>query len=243
MQSAASPRDNSWAPAAPYIIPYAVFALFTLAADSLPPAWRSALYAAKVLAVGAALWHYRGVYTEIKPRLSAAVIPAAVVGILVIVAWIGLDPFYPQSSPEWSALRQGGWGALAHSDKLAGAFDPFMPGELLPPAVAIAFRLIGAVLIVPIFEELFWRSWLIRFLIKDDFHSVPMGAFTWLSFTVTVLAFGLTHHEWLAAVLCGVAFNAILYWRKDIFLCIIAHAVANAALAAWVLTHSAWQFW
>jgi len=55
--------------------------------------------------------------------------------------------------------------------------------------------------------------------------------------------FGLSHHEWLAGVICGVAFNLLLYWRKDLFQCIVAHAAANLALAVWVLTREAWHFW
>jgi hypothetical protein len=53
----------------------------------------------------------------------------------------------------------------------------------------------------------------------------------------------LTHHEWLAAMVCSAAFNWILYWKKDIWACIVAHAVANLALAVWVITTGQWQFW
>jgi hypothetical protein len=70
-----------------------------------------------------------------------------------------------------------------------------------------------------------------------------MGTFTWLSFAGTLAFMGLTHHEWLAAVICSAAFNGLLYWRKDLFLCVLAHAAANLALAVWVLTNGAWAFW
>lgn len=231
------------AEALPYVVPYAAFGVLTMAADYLPEAWRSAIYLVKVLVVGYLLWHYRRSYTEVSVRWSSPLVVAALVGVLVIVAWVGLDPYYPQSGDEWKTLQQTGLQRFEHADKLASAFDPFAEGSLVPPPVALLFRLLGAVLLVPVFEELFWRSWLIRFLVKDNFAAVPIGRFTWLSFAATVAFFGLTHHEWLAALLCGAAFNLLLYWRRDLFTCIVAHAVANAALAAWVLLQGAWQFW
>ncbi len=98
-------------------------------------------------------------------------------------------------------------------------------------------------IVVPLTEELFWRAFLIRWLIKEDFKSVPVGAFTWLSFAVTVGLFGAEHTEWLAGLICGVLYNGLYYKRKDVFSCVVAHAVSNAALAAWVLSRGDWKFW
>ena len=242
MQDRPEPGRRGLRLALPYILPYAAFALLTWAAGALPQ-WQALLYVIKVLVVAALLWRYRGEYRELVFRLTPAAIPAALVGIAVIVVWIGLDPYYPQSTDEWSAVWSEGFQRFAHEEKAARGFNPHDAGALIPPAVALAFRLIGAVLLVPLFEELFWRSWLIRWLISDNFRTVPMGAFTWMSFGVTVVLFGVTHHEWLAGILCGAAFNGLLYWKRDLFLCVIAHAMANAALAAWVLTQGAWRFW
>ena len=228
--------------ALPYVAPYAIFMVLTFAAD-YAPAWRSVIYIAKVLAVAGALWYYRRAYTELRPRVSVATLAAAGVGVLVIVAWVGLDPYYPQSGDEWRALISEGPQRFEHASKVQGQFDPTAEGQAVPPLVAIVFRLIGAVLLVPVFEELFVRSWLIRFVVNDNFRKVPVGTFTWASFAVTVGLFGIAHHEWLAGIICGAAFNLILYWSKDVFQCIVAHAVANLALAVWVLTQGAWMFW
>lgn len=238
----AAPREpDPLTQALPYVVPYAVFGLLTMAADYLPD-WQSMLYIVKVFALAATLWHYRRAYTELRPRFGADSLVAVIMGVLVIVVWVGLDPYYPQSGEEWRQFGQG-TRVFEHADKAEGAFDPYEPGQMIPPMVAIVFRIIGAVLLVPIFEELLIRGWLIRFLVRDRFLAVPMGTFTWLSFAGTLAFMGLTHHEWLAAVICSAAFNGLLYWRKDLFLCVLAHAAANLALAVWVLTNGAWAFW
>jgi CAAX prenyl protease-like protein len=234
---------SALADAVPYVAPYVVFAAFTWAADKLPGEWRSAVYLAKVLVVGGLLWVFRRAYTELRVRWGPGVLGAVVVGVGVIVVWIGLDPYYPQAAGEWQAWRNGAFPRFEHLEKMAGAFNPFAAGGVLPGTLAAVVRILGAVVVVPVFEELFWRSWLMRFLIRDDFRSVPPGSFTWTSFAVTAGVFGVTHHEWLAGIICGVAFGWLMVWRRDLFTCVVAHAVANAALAAYVLATGAWQFW
>lgn len=228
--------------ALPYLMPYAVFAVFTVVGGYWPQQ-QALVYAVKTIAVAAVLWHFRRSYTEVRAVWRPELLVAAAVGILVIVAWVGLDPWYPQTPEQWQALRRGGLQPFDHADKLAGGFNPYREGALLPPPLAIAFRLFGAVVLVPIFEELFVRSWLIRVVVRGDFWHVPIGRFTWASFLVSTAVFSLTHREWLAGLICGVAFNLLLYWRKDLFVCIVAHAVANLALAGYVLTQQAWGFW
>ena len=107
----------------------------------------------------------------------------------------------------------------------------------------IFFRLLGAVIVVPIFEELFWRSFALRWLIDENFNSVPIGTFTWFSATAVILAFGFEHHRWLAGILAGVLYHALLYYKKDLSACVIAHAVTNLLLGIYVLSTQQWSFW
>jgi hypothetical protein len=99
------------------------------------------------------------------------------------------------------------------------------------------------VLVVPVMEELFWRAFLIRWLVKEDFKSVPVGTFTWPSFLITVALFGAEHNQWLAGLVCGALYNWLLYRTRSVWACVVAHAVSNAALAAWVLARGDWKFW
>ena len=173
------------------------------------------VYPVTTIAVGAALWAFRSRYDELRPSFSAL---AVVVGLAAIAIWIWIDPYYPKIGRAEPFDASGQW-----------AF--------------IGIRVIGAVVVVPLMEELFWRAFLIRWLVNEDFKRVPVGTFSWPSFAITVALFGVEHSEWLPGLICGAMYNWLLYKRKDLFSCVVAHAVSNAALAAWVLARGDWKFW
>lgn len=107
----------------------------------------------------------------------------------------------------------------------------------------IGVRLCGAVLVVPVMEELFWRSFLIRYLVKKEFMQVSIGKFTWFSFLATAVLFGLEHNLYLAGICAGILFNLVLYRTRSIFQCVLSHATANLALGIYVLNSGNWHFW
>jgi CAAX prenyl protease-like protein len=47
----------------------------------------------------------------------------------------------------------------------------------------------------------------------------------------------------LAGVMAGAAYNAVLYKTRSISQCVLAHAVTNCALALYVLATGQWRFW
>ena len=220
----------------PYVLPMGVYMAFLLVQSNANLLW---VYPLKTVAVAATLWWFRKSYTELSvsrepsptrrgsPQTSpgaasgdaADSVPLAiVVGLVAIAIWIGVDQFYPK---------------LSH----AAPFDP--SGRWL----FIGVRVVGAVAVVPVMEELFWRAFLIRWLVNPDFKSVPLGTFTWPSFAVTVALFGAEHNEWLAGLICGAVYNWLLYRTRSVRACVVAHATSNAALAAWVLARGDWKFW
>ena len=98
-------------------------------------------------------------------------------------------------------------------------------------------------LIVPPLEEVFFRSFLYRYLIRADFLSLPLGGFVWKPFVITSLVFGLEHREWLAGILCGFAYQGLVCWKRRLGDAISAHATTNFLLGLWVIGKGAWQFW
>ena len=185
------------------------------------------LYPVKAVVVAALLFHYRRAYTEVSLKdLTRLSVTAAVtlLGILVFILWINMD-----------------WALSA-----TGSPQGFNP-KLLPGAgmqiVMTAFRIAGAVLVVPLMEELFWRSFLIRYIVDPDFEKVPVGRFTWPSFLITVVLFGLEHHFVLAGMTAGILYSIILYRTRSLAQCILAHAVTNLALAIYVIASGKWHFW
>jgi hypothetical protein len=101
------------------------------------------------------------------------------------------------------------------------------------------------VIIVPLVEEIFWRGWLLRYLVHDDFRTVPFGTFTWKSFLISSGAFCLEHQfaDWPAAILTGALYNLVAYRTRSLAACVVAHAVTNAGLAIYILQTRQWGFW
>lgn len=192
---------------------------------ALSPSTLYYLYPLRVAVVALLLWLFRDHYRELRLRdLAAPARTAAVgaVGLATCVMWVLMD---------WSVKAPG------------HGFDP----TLLPPGgirtALTAARVAGAVLVVPLMEELFWRSFLLRYLVDPRFESVEPGRFTWGSFLATTILFGLEHDLLVAGMVAGAVYNAVLYQTRSLSHCVLAHAVTNLVLACYVLYTGRWYFW
>ena len=207
-----------------YIAPMAMFMLVT----TLEGVWSGAypwLYGLKVIVVSAMLGGFVRPWQEIRPGAKVTV-TAIAVGLVVFAEWILLDQWLPYS----------------HLGSRVG-YNPFvsLQGWILP--VFLAFRFYGLVIMVPIMEEIFWRSFLLRYLSVPDFKRIPVGTFTWGAFAIASILFGLLHSEWLVAILCAVIYTLLLKATKSLYACIIAHSTTNLALGIYILATSTWQYW
>ena len=149
------------------------------------------------------------------------------IGVLALLLWVA-----PQ---QW-------FGAAPRLD----GFDPEFFGPAgWPYAVNVGLRFLRLVVIVPFVEEIFWRGFLLRFFINEDFTKVPIGAFSWLSFGIVTAGFCFEHSapDWPAAILTGALFNFVAYRTKSLSSCVLVHAVTNALLGAYVLHTRQWGFW
>lgn len=185
------------------------------------------LYPVKAVTVGFLLFLFRKKYSELSFRdfidFPVTFISVAV-GLLVFALWIKMDWTFGTS-----AVPQG--------------FNPaLLPGQTTQVTMTL-FRIAGAVLVVPLMEELFWRSFLIRYLIDKNFDTVRLGTFTWGSFLFTVVLFGLEHNYILAGIMAGIIYNVLLYRTRSLAQCVLSHAVTNLALAIYVVMTGKWQFW
>ena len=100
------------------------------------------------------------------------------------------------------------------------------------------FRVVGSVLTVPLAEELAFRGYLTRRLIKAEYWSLPVGIFTWSSFLLSSALFGMLHGRWIAGTLSGMIFAIALYRRHELTDAVVAHATTNALIALFVLTRA-----
>lgn len=180
------------------------------------------LYPFKVSAVAVALWFFRGEYQELRVR-PTGMLPAVGLGLLVFALWINLDQGW---------LNLGG----------GAGYDPSSPdGE--PDWALIAFRLAGAALVVPLMEELFWRSFLMRWIERQDFLAIAPAAVGLRAILVSSLLFGAEHTLWFAGILAGLAYAWLYRHYENLWVPIAAHATTNLILGLWVLHTGAWQFW
>ena len=185
------------------------------------------IYGASVLGVGALLYHYWRDYGELARQNwpSAREIALSIaVGAVVFALWIRLDA-------PWMQL----------TEPTAGFLPVDLQGQLIWPLIALRF--IGAALIVPVMEELFWRSFLMRWIEQSSFAQVDPQRVGYKAILLSTFVFMLAHTLWLAAIVAGLAY-AWLYRRTGkLWTAVIAHAVTNALLGIWVVRTGQWQFW
>ncbi|MES2260801.1 MAG: CAAX prenyl protease-related protein [Pseudomonadota bacterium] len=218
------------APALARILPFAAYLFFLFAADMLARLDVEAqqlrwLYPCKIGAVLALLLFFRRSYPELawrgmRPRLAALAVAA---GLLVFALWISLD---------------AGWMKLGSSP----GFDPGDGAGGIDWTLA-ALRIGGAMLVVPVMEELFWRSFLLRWMASPDFQAVNPRQVGYRAFVVTVLLFGFEHDLWLAGIVAGAVYSLLYMRGGNLWAAILAHGVTNGVLGIWIVATGNWNYW
>jgi uncharacterized protein len=212
--------------------PFVLFMLLLAVRGSLPtdgsspvdPRW---IYGVTVLLVGALMvWFWRE-YGELSAQnlpTVKEVLLAIAVGVAVFVLWINLDA---------PILRLGDASAT---------FKPVdAQGQLDWPLIVV--RLVGAALLVPLMEELFWRSFLMRWIDRPQFETVVPQQVSVKAIVLSTFVFMLAHTLWLAAIIAGLAYALLFVRTGKLWVPVIAHAVTNGVLGVWVVMTGNWQFW
>ncbi len=217
-------------PALPRIAPFAVYILILILSSLLagddgipPPVWLYPLQIGLVAALLLVCWrHYDELHGSLHSILRGCA-AALLLGLLVFVAWINLDV---------AVLSMG--------------LTPSVPPRAADGGLIlwwVAVRLLGAALIVPLMEELFWRSFLMRWIVGADFQGINPASVGLRAVLVSSLVFGVEHQLWFAGFLAGCAY-AWLYMRSGkLWHAVLAHGITNLALGVWVLATGNWQFW
>lgn len=210
----------------PWILPFLVFMAVLVAQSAVTlPLWvRFALPTAAIAAFSLPL--LKGAPS--KPLQSIAL------GVAVFVIWVGPDYLFPS----WHHFILFDNGIVGH------------PTGNTPPAskddpIFLLVRIAISVLAVPVLEELFWRGWLMRWLIDaNDFTKVPLGTYAPGAFWITALLFASEHGAfWDVGLVTGIIYNWWMLRTRNLWDCILAHAVTNGVLAAYVVLAGQWQYW
>ncbi|APG28392.1 CAAX prenyl protease-related protein [Syntrophotalea acetylenivorans] len=233
MQQSASVKGQPTA-MLPYILPFALYLLLTQIPMKFP-AYYPWLYGVCVGLVGlATIYLLRGKGIV---QIHRNILPGLLVGIGGIFLWIVLCNLQLEAAimrhlPDWLQPQP------------RAAFNPFQDiSNPLGQWSFIATRILGMAVLVPFAEEIFWRGFLLRWVISPNWQKVEIGSYSLKSFCWVVLLFTLAHPEWLAAIAYCSLLNLLLYWKRDLWNCIVAHGVSNLILAIYVLATGAWQLW
>ena len=128
-----------------------------------------------------------------------------------------------------------------------GAREGFNPFEALDNPILLGLflvvRISALVLLVPVAEEIFWRGFLLRWVASRHWETEPIGRYTPGSFAVVTVLFALAHPEWIAAAVYSALMNGLLYRTRDLWSCVVAHAVSNLLLVLYILVTGSWSLW
>ena len=166
-------------------------------------------------------------------RLWPVGLSSVVIGVAVFFLWIAPDHLISGYRDLWP-FHNG----------IVGKASTSIPSESLLNPWVLGWRTVRAVVIVPIVEELFWRAWLMRWLIDRNFNRIPLGTYAPAAFWITAVLFAVEHGPyWDVGLLTGIIYNWWMIRTKSVADCILMHAVTNACLSAYVIATGQWQYW
>ena len=242
MSSPASPTSPLAAPEVPRVLPMLAYLLIPVLGASLVPHPDYWLYGVKVLVVSGLVWSLRARLPELKLSFSWV---AVLVGVLVAVLWEILPRYVPGLERLYQLALHFTTGRELPPVKPADAWTPLTVFRDTP-ALAYGFvvlRVLGRSLLVPLVEEVFYRSFVYRYIISPRFESIALATRHIPAWLATSAIFGLAHpDQWLAGFGCGLAYQWLVIRSGRLGDSILAHAITNGLLSAWVIYEGTWDF-
>lgn len=206
---------------AAYLMPFLAIVLVSSLTQAFTHGRFDYTYPIRVLAVAACVFAYRKAYRSLSWRCSWEAVAA---GVGVFALWIALDTTFDATANARFATALDGMGTTWAT-------------------LWLICRVIGAVVTVPIAEELAFRGYLSRRLVRAEFDEVPMGQFTWFSFVISSVVFGFLHGRFFAGTIAGMAYAFVVCRNKRLSDGIWAHGITNGLIAAYVLATGSWNMW
>ena len=207
------------------VVPFIIFVGLTALQGKLGPGSEYWVYSAKTVVGAILVWLMWPIVKEMRWAFSWE---AVGIGVFVAVFWVALDPITPK---------------FMKVEKLWNPHDFYGAGSAAAWGVII-FRILGSTIVVPHMEEVFYRSFLYRYIMKVDFLNVPLNQFDLRSFLITSILFGAAHgNQWLAGILCGFCYQWLVLRKNRLGDAMTAHAISNLLLGIYVAAKGQWQFW
>jgi CAAX prenyl protease-like protein len=211
-----------------YVAPFILFLALTSIEAFVPKHIYPYIYTVKIVLVGLVTWFFWPRMPQQARMPAPGLFLSTVLGVLLTVVWVVVD----QHTPHF---------------KFLGSREGYNPYNLKNDGLVFAFmgiRFFGLVCIVPFIEEVFYRGFLLHYVVApDNFERIPTGVLTNASVAINVIAFALTHPEWISAAIFAAAMCFLLYKTQDLRNCILAHAITNLLLGLFVVMTGQWKYW
>lgn len=215
--------------AVPYIAPFVTFMVLLMVQKQLAflGEWE---YAVRVALVFGSIAYFSRRVLDFKVRFPAG---SLAVGVGVFLLWIAPDTLFPGWRQHW-----------LFTNSLMGEVKISLSAEQLSSPLLLLFRTLSAAVMVPILEELFWRGWMLRWLVNNDFETLPMGTADRQSFWIVAVLFALEHGPfWEVGLVTGLIYNWWMTRTRSLGDLIFVHGVTNLVLSVYVIWTKNWQFW
>jgi len=194
------------------------------------------IYTAKIALCLAAIGFVLPGYRKFPLRVGPLAVPVGVVGVVI---WVGLCSL----NLEKNLLAAGGLDWLVGAGERSG-FNPFEQLQAYPLWAwgFLAIRFLGLVVVIALIEEFFLRGFVMRLVVAADWWNVPLGKVTTSALLVgTLLPMAMHPAELFAAA----AWFSLLTWlmvkTRNIWDCVVAHAVTNLLLGIYVVASGEWH--
>jgi CAAX prenyl protease-like protein len=215
--------DHGWWP---YLVPLFSFLLTLEVVKAFPESWGlTALLLKIAIPLGTFLYFLvGGRYPELRSYpggLGAGVLDVGI-GVAGAALWMAPYLWIESLRPE------------------EGGFDPNQLGAGLAPLV-LGLRVVGFGLVTPFVEELFVRSWLVRYVeVFDrnrDFRNIPIARYSWRGLLAVAIYFPISHVPWEAPVAIAWAVGTQLwfYHRGALMPLVVVHATTNLSIFLFVV--------
>ena len=230
-------KTFSASPVTARVAPFVIFVLVTAAQGHFGAASAYWFYLAKTLLGAWMIWEIHPLIPEMRWAFSWE---AVVVGIAVFAMWVAIGHGLLTQDVLWSKV------GLSHKHATPlSIWDPQIDfgGYTVIAWLLMTVHILGMTFVVPPLEEVFYRSFLYRYIASQNFLAVPLNRFLPVPFIATVVIFGFSHNEWLAGILCGATYQWLVLRKNRLGDAMTAHAITNCLLGIWVVYRGAWNFW
>ena len=227
-----------------FVLPFAVFMLVGSLepkpdgglAATVPYSYYPLVYSIKIALTVAAVVFVLPGYRPFPLRLSPWAIVAGVAGV---VLWVGICHL----ELERRLLTPLGLDWFVGQGERS-AFNPFeqFQGNVARTWGFLAIRFFGLAVVVAAIEEFFLRGFLMRFVMDARWWEIPFGHVNRTAVLAGTLVPMLTHPgELFAAAAWFSTITLLMVKTRNIWDCVVAHAITNLLLGVYVVASGEWH--